>query len=966
MFSLPHHFQVAQAPEMSVFRSSSDQLMNAKDTSMKKKNMSCGWSSQHVLVSLLLVCLINLSKIPQGVAVIAPEEEDILKILQESFNLPGWVGDPCQPGAVDWIICYDPPRGLNSVEKIYLNGLNLRGGIPAAMLNLRNVSVIDFSGNNLTGPIPDLSNMTSLTKVNFDINSLSGSFPNMSGLHDITEIILKKNNISGTIPASLFQHRSLKTLKMSGNVFLSGHLPKMDQLTNLTNLELESCALNGTIPASIGSATKLTVLYLGSNQLSGPLPDLSALTDLQWFDAGNNTLTGPLPPFESAGQLYKVQLHSNDMNGTIPRGIFQQDNLQYFRVDHNPSLSGQLPAQGSRLTQLIDFYVSDCNLTGPVPDYVQKWAQVNVMELQNNHFTSFPSNLSGCESLHVIKLSNNSISGRLPELPYGKAQDNDQKPLQYILMDNNNFSGEIPASWTHLKFAVGINIAYNNLSGVIPRGFGNLTSLQWLNMSRNAFSGPLPEEFRNLQVLEVLDLSNNQFNGTIPEVLLELPLLKKLFLQNNSFTGIPEAFLKTTKAWNFTYDKGDPNLKVIKRPKSRNVVEIVAGVLGALLAVLILSLLTYICSGKRKVRRQLKEFRADLPETVQYFSLREINAITENFKREIGKGGFGSVYYGKLPDNTEVAVKVRSDDSSQGVNEFKNEIKLLSRLHHRNLVPLIGYCIESKNQILVYVYMPKGTLEDHLYHKGSDEQPLSWKARLDILSNAAKGLEYLHKDCNPPVIHRDVKTSNILLTEKLEAKFGDLGISKQIAEAQAEFPNFNQTGVSTAIKGTIGYLDPEYFSRGKLTTKSDVFSFGVVLLETITGQKPQVRNFPSGMSMMESVAAADLKDEIDTVVDPALGNRYNREGMRKVVKMALSCMAPAGEKRPEMRDILRVLMDAYVIELGETLDEKPQKAVNPHVQWDDGSSNRPTTTTGSTSAFSNVSFSEDVTKPLAR
>ncbi|KAL2642427.1 hypothetical protein R1flu_010014 [Riccia fluitans] len=376
---------------MSVFRASSEQLMNANDMSTKKTNKSCGWSSHHVLVTLLLVCLIDLLKIPKGEAeVIAPEEEDILKILQESFNLPGWVGDPCQPGAVDWIICYDPPRGPNSVERIYLNGRNLRGGIPDAMLNLRNVSVIDFSGNNLTGPIPDLSNMTSLTKVNFDFNTLSGSFPNMSGLHDITEITLKKNNIRGTVPASLFQHRSLKTLLMSENVLLSGQLPKMDQLTNLTRLELESCALNGTIPASIGSATKLNILYFGLESafgastrpqfVNGPSVVVSVLsTPAADSDAGNNTLTGPLPTFENARQLYKVQLHSNDMNGTIPRGIFQQNNLQYFRVDHNPSLSGQLPAQGSRLTKLIDFYVSDCNLTGPVPDYVEKWAQVNVM-----------------------------------------------------------------------------------------------------------------------------------------------------------------------------------------------------------------------------------------------------------------------------------------------------------------------------------------------------------------------------------------------------------------------------------------------------------------------------------------------------------------------------------------------------------------------------------------------------------
>ncbi|KAL3677050.1 hypothetical protein R1sor_026998 [Riccia sorocarpa] len=934
--------------------------------------MSCGWRWDSVLVSFLLVCLIDLSKIPKGVAAdIAPEEEDSLRILQEAFKLPEWVGDPCARGAVDWITCYNPPQGLNRVRRIKLKDRNLTGEIPPAISSLRNISDIDFSFNTLTGPIPNLSNMTALAKLDLEGNSVSGRLPNMTRLNNITDIILNGNNISGTIPASLFQRSSLQRLEMSMNPLLSGQLPEMDRLTSLTNLLLENCALNGTIPTSLGSATKLNILYFPNNKLSGELPDLSALTNLQWFDAGNNLLSGPIPTFDNVRDLHKVHLNSNDMNGTIPIEIFQQDSLQYFRVDHNPRLSGELPTQGSRLTVLEDFYVSDCNLTGPVPDYVKHWALINVMELQNNRFTSFPPDLRTCESLHVIKLSNNSISGRLPELPYGPGQDKDQKPLQYINMDKNNFSGEIPASWTQLKFAVGINIDNNKLSGVIPRAFGNLTNLQYLNMSRNAFSGPIPEEFVNLKTLEVLDLSNNQFNGTIPEVLLELPRLRELRLRNNSFTGIPAAFLTTTKAWNFTYDESDPNLKIIHKPDSSDtgkVVRIVAGVLAAVLAVLILASLTYLCSSKRKARRVLKAFRADLPETVQYFSLREINAITENFKTEVGKGGFGSVYYGKLPDNREVAVKVRSDSSSQGVMEFKNEIKLLSRLHHRNLVPLIGYCIDSKKQILVYVFMPKGTLQDHLYpfHKESDEetakpgwwtgQPLSWKTRLDILINAAKGLEYLHKDCNPPVIHRDVKTSNILLTEKLEAKFGDLGISKQVAEAQAEMPNFMHSGVSTAIKGTIGYLDPEYYIRGKLTTKSDVFSFGVVLLETITGRRPQAWNFPEGKSMVEWVAGADLKNEVDTVVDTSLGNQYNREGMRKVVKMALSCMAPVVEDRPEMRAIIRVLMDAYDMEIGETRHEKPQKAVKTyHVQWnDEPSPGTINSTTGSTGAFSTL------------
>ncbi|KAL2642430.1 hypothetical protein R1flu_010017 [Riccia fluitans] len=180
-------------------------------------------------------------------------------------------------------------------------------------------------------------------------------------------------------------------------------------------------------------------------------------------------------------------------------------------------------------------------------------------------------------------------------------------------------------------------------------------------------------------------------------------------------------------------------------------------------------------------------------------------------------------------------------------------------------------------------------------------------------------------------------------------------------------PNFNQSGVSTAIKGTLGYLDPGYFSRGKLTTKSDIFSFGVVLLETTTGRRPRAVNCPGGMSMVEWVTAADLKDEIDTVVDPALGNRYNREGMRKVVKMALSCIATVGEERPEMRDILRVLMDACDIELGDTPHEKPQKSVKTsHVQWDDEPSSGPTTTTGRTSGFSSTSFREEITKVIGR
>ncbi|KAL2623111.1 hypothetical protein R1flu_003316 [Riccia fluitans] len=316
-----------------------------------------------------------------------------------------------------------------------------------------------------------------------------------------------------------------------------------------------------------------------------------------------------------------------------------------------------------------------------------------------------------------------------------------------------------------------------------------------------------------------------------------------------------------------------------------------------------------------------------MPKSAKAFSIKEIKTMTENFKQPVGKGGFGSVYYGKLPNGKEVAVKVKAADSKQGVKEFLNEVQLLSRVHHKNLVPLIGYCLDGQEQILVYEYMSQGALHDHLHHPpessststrqgaggfvSSRHCSLDWKTRLDIVLNAARGLEYLHKDCKPPVIHRDVKSSNVLLTEKLQAKFGDLGISKQAYEPDTD-ETMNTTGISTAVQGTWGYMDPEYFTRHKLTVKSDVFSFGVILLEIITGKRAQTQKFPDSeaVTLKQWVEEALEENKLKSVIDPRLRDEYSEEGMLMVVNVAMKCLLPNGVGRPDMGDIVYTLLQA--------------------------------------------------------
>ncbi|KAG8498599.1 hypothetical protein CXB51_005185 [Gossypium anomalum] len=519
----------------------------------------------------------------------------------------------------------------------------------------------------------------------------------------------------------------------------------------------------------------------------------------------------------------------------------------------------------------------------------------------------------------------------------------------------------VPTHWEWLMDSLNLMnsaLSGRNLKGQIPSEINHMEELTELWLDFNSLTGPLPD-MSNLINLEIVHLENNKLTGSLPLYLGRLPNLQALYIQNNSFSGeIPAALL--SKKISFNYE-GNPGLhnEAQRKLRFKLILGASIGVLAVLL-ILFLGSLILLRNFRRKMSHQkcdengVKMLRIThclsrmqcaslnisnidslvssgnstqpgtkqstacsiargghlLDEGVAYcISLSDLEEATNNFTKKIGKGSFGSVYYGKMKDGKEVAVKTMADSSSHLNKQFVTEVALLSRIHHRNLVPLIGYCEEAHQRILVYEYMHNGTLRDHI-HGSVNQKPLDWLARLKIAEDAAKGLEYLHTGCNPSIIHRDVKTSNILLDINMRAKVSDFGLSRQAEE--------DLTHVSSVARGTVGYLDPEYYASQQLTEKSDVYSFGVVLLELISGKKPvSVEDFGPELNIVHWARSLIRKGDVISIVDPFLVGNVKIESIWRIAEVAIQCVEQHGYSRPKMQEIILAIQDAMKIEKGD-------------------------------------------------
>ncbi|XP_062196841.1 probable LRR receptor-like serine/threonine-protein kinase At2g23950 [Phragmites australis] len=506
---------------------------------------------------------------------------------------------------------------------------------------------------------------------------------------------------------------------------------------------------------------------------------------------------------------------------------------------------------------------------------------------------------------------------------------------------SGTLSGRI-ANLTHLEQVL---LQNNNITGRLPPELGALPRLQTLDLSNNRFSGHLPDTLGRLSTLRYLRLNNNSLSGAFPASLAKIPQLSFLDLSYNNLTGPVPVF--PTRTFNIV---GNPMIcgsnagagecaaavapvtvpfPLESTPSSSNTGEAAgrskAGArlpigVGTSLGASSLVLFAVSCFLWRRKRRHsgpsvlgILERGCDLEDgssgvvvrlgNLRQFGLRELQSATDGFssKNILGKGGFGNVYRGRLPDGTTVAVKRLKDPSASGEAQFRTEVEMISLAVHRHLLRLIGFCAASGERILVYPYMPNGSVASRLRGK----PPVDWATRKRIAVGAARGLLYLHEQCDPKIIHRDVKAANVLLDEHHEAVVGDFGLAKLLDHGDSH--------VTTAVRGTVGHIAPEYLSTGQSSEKTDVFGFGILLLELVTGQRALEVGKGSGVMqnqkgiMLDWVRKVHQEKMMDLLVDQDLGPHYDRIEVAEMVQVALLCTQFQPSHRPKMSEVVRML-----------------------------------------------------------
>ncbi|KAL6526427.1 hypothetical protein OROHE_015436 [Orobanche hederae] len=537
-------------------------------------------------------------------------------------------------------------------------------------------------------------------------------------------------------------------------------------------------------------------------------------------------------------------------------------------------------------------------------------------DLQGNGLSGvIPEEFGNMTSLSMLDLGNNKLTGEIPS-SLGRL-----KRLTFLILNRNNLSGSIPESLSSLPDLADLNLQGNGLSGVIPEEFGNMTSLSTLDLENNKLTGEIPSSLGRLKRLMFLSLSRNNLSGSIPESLSSLPDLADLQLASNNLSGdIPEQLFRISKH-NFTVNQLNCGVKpfphcasVDAGRKSKPKTSMIVGIAFSLLAILFLGsyLMLILWKGAEKSYKGgiYVDVEGESDRRLEFgqlkrFSWGELQFATNNFDEGnvLGQGGFGKVYKGVLADNTKVAVKRLTDFKSPGGDiAFQREVEMISVAIHRNLLRLIGFCTTPAERLLVYPFMPNLSVASRLRDLKPGEPVLDWPTRKRVALGTARGLEYLHEQCNPKIIHRDVKAANVLLDEGFEAVVGDFGLAKLV--------DVRKTDVTTQVRGTMGHIAPEYLSTGKSSEKTDVFGFGIMLLELVTGQRAidfARLEEEDDVLLLDHVKKLQSVERLDAILDPNLHKDHNINEVETMIQVALLCTQPSPEDRPRMSEVVRML-----------------------------------------------------------
>ncbi|KAF5729116.1 receptor-like protein kinase HSL1 [Tripterygium wilfordii] len=854
----------------------------------------------------------------------------------------------------------------SSLEHLDLAQNLLTGPLPNTLPEIRNLKHLDLTGNNFSGDIPEsFGRFQKLEVISVVYNLFDGIIPAFLGnISTLKTLNLSYNPFTpGRIPAELGNLTNLEILWLT-ECNLVGEIPdSLGRLQNLHDLDLALNDLVGVIPSSLTEMTSLVQLELYNNSLTGELPrGWGKLTALRLLDASMNRLTGTIPDELCRLPLESLNLYENNLEGILPTSIANSPNLYELRLFQN-RLSGELPQNLGKNSPLRWIDVSSNQFSGEIPQTVCDEGRLEELLMIYNSFSGrIPSSLSECRSLRRVRLCYNKLSGEVPSGFWGlphvylldltdnslsgpiskdiasasnlsliKISRNEFEgaiPEEIGFLDNlvefsgsdNRLSGALPGSIVKLTKLGTIDLHNNELSGEIPDGIASWKKLNELNLANNSFSGTIPEEIGSLSVLNYLDLSANRLFGQIPLSLQNLKL-NELNLSNNRLSGeIPPLFAKEIYRTSFMGNRGlcgDMEGLCERRRENNN--EAYAWLFRSIFVlaglVFIVGMVWFFWKywNFKKARAVDKSKWTLMSFHKLGFSEQEIlDSLDED--NVIGSGSSGKVYKVVLSNGEAVAVKrlwgvVKKDCENADTGDiekgevkddvFDAEVGTLGKIRHKNIVKLWCCCTTRDCKLLVYEYMPNGSLGDLLHSNKAGL--LDWLTRYKIIVDAAEGLSYLHHDCVPPIVHRDVKSSNILLDGDYGARVADFGVAK-IVDVTGKGPKS-----MSIIAGSCGYIAPEYAYTLRVNEKSDIYSFGVVILELVTGKRPVDPEFGEKDLVKWVCTTLDQKG-VDHVLDTKLDSCFKEE-ICKVLNIGLLCTSPLPINRPSMRRVVKMLQE---------------------------------------------------------
>ncbi|KAJ7973994.1 LRR receptor-like kinase [Quillaja saponaria] len=824
----------------------------------------------------------------------------------------------------------------------------LSGNIPPTFGNMVNLQTLALYDTEVSGPIPpEIGLCSELRNLYLYTNKLTGSIPSQLGkLQKLTSLLLWGNALSGPIPAEISNCSSLVVLDASAND-LSGEIPgDLGKLVVLEQLHLSDNVLTGTIPWQLSNCTSLTALQLDKNQLSGKIPwQVGNLKLLQSFFLWGNSVSGTIPSsFGNCTELYALDLSRNKLTGSIPEEIFSLKKLSKLLLLGN-SLSGELPRSAASCQSLVRLRLGENQLSGQIPKEIGQLQNLVFLDLYMNHFSGgVPSEIANITVLELLDVHNNYITGEIPsqlgELVNLEQLDLSQNSLtgdipwsfgnfsylNKLILSNNLLTGSITRSIRNLQKLTLLDLSYNSLSGTIPPELGYVTSLTIsLDLSSNGFTGEIPESVAGLTQLQSLDLSHNMLYGRIM-VLGSLISLTTLNISCNNFSGpIPVTpFFRTLSSNSYLQNPSlcefidgttcSSSLLGKSGLKSAKTIIVISIVLASVTIIVLASWILVTRNHRYMVEKSLGT-TATVPGTEDFsypwtfIPFQKLNITIDNIldclkdENVIGKGCSGVVYKAEMPNGELIAVKKlwKTKQEEETVDPFAAEIQILGHIRHRNIVKLLGYCSNRSVKLLLYNYISNGNLQNLL----QGNRNLEWETRYKIAVGSAQGLAYLHHDCVPAILHRDVKCNNILLDSKFDAYLADFGLAKLMNS-----PTYHHA--MSRVAGSYGYIAPEYGYTMNITEKSDVYSYGVVLLEILSGRSAVESRVGDGQHIVEWVkkkmgsfepAVSILETKLQGLPDQLV------QEMLQTLGIAMFCVNSSPAERPTMKEVVTLLME---------------------------------------------------------